>query len=89
MLYGDQTMSSFSIIGSGSNAVQNAQLGISRGMANLSRDAQVVAQGTTVNSDAMTGALVDAQQQKLAVEASARVLAVANQTLGALLDIKA
>jgi hypothetical protein len=83
-------MNGFSAIGSGSGAVQNAQLGISRGMANLSRDAQVIAQGSVAdNGNAMTGALIDAQVQKLSVEASARVLSIADQTLGTLLDIKA
>ncbi len=84
-------MNGFSVIGNGSNAVQNAQLGMSRGIANLSRDAQVIADGTISadSGDAMTGALVDAQQQKLNVEASARALSIIDQTLGALLDIKA
>jgi hypothetical protein len=77
-------MNSASGIGFGSSAVQNAQLGINRGMANLAQDAQTVAQGGPV-----TGALVDAQQQKLDVEASATALSIADQTLGTLLDIKA
>ena len=71
-------------IGNGSDAVQNALLGINRGMANFSQDAQTVAQG-----GAVTGALVDAQQQALDVKASATVLSIADQTLGTLLDIKA
>jgi hypothetical protein len=70
--------------GFGSSALQNAQLGISRGMANLSQDAQTIAQGGPV-----TGALVDAQQQKLDVEASATALSITNQTLGTLLDVTA
>jgi hypothetical protein len=79
-----------SISGIGSNAAQNAELGISRGMANLSRDEQVVAQGTIASGgNAVTDALVDAQQQALNVEASVRALSIADQTLGALLDIKA
>jgi hypothetical protein len=77
-------MNSASGIGFGSSAVQNAQLGINRGMANLAQDAQTVAQGGPV-----TDALVDAQQQKLDVEASATALSIADQTLGTLLDIKA
>ena len=78
-----------SIAGIGSNAAQNAELGISRGMANLSRDAQVIAQGNVASAgNSVTGALVDAQQQALNVEASARALSIANQTLGALLDVK-
>ena len=84
-------MNSLSAIGSGSDAVQNAQLGISRGMTNLARDAQVIAHGSVApdDGDAMIGALVDAQQQRLSVEASARALSIADSTLGALLDIKA
>jgi hypothetical protein len=108
-------MSSASSIGLGSNAIQNAQLGISRGMANLSRDAQAIvtersarespvretersarespagAQGSTGGSsdDTITAALVDARQQALNVEASARALSITDQTLGTLLDIKA
>jgi hypothetical protein len=71
-------------IGNGTDAVQNALLGINRGMANFSQDAQAVAQG-----GAVTGALVDAQQQALDVKASAAALSIADQTLGTLLDIKA
>ncbi len=89
-------MNGSSAIGTGSDAVQNAQLGINRGMANLSRDAQViahesVAQGSVAqgNDNATIGALVDAQQQKLSVEASARALSIVDETLGTLLDIKA
>lgn len=87
-------MNSFSAIGS--SALQNAQRGISRGMANLSRDQEIIAaggpSGPTVlgpGSDAITGALIDAQQQKLDVEASVKALAITDQTLGTLLDIKA
>jgi hypothetical protein len=85
-------MSSASSIGFGTSAIQNAQLGISRGMANLSRDAQVVAQGSTApgaGDNTLTDALVDARQQALNVEASARALSVTDKTLGTLLDIKA
>jgi hypothetical protein len=85
-------MNDTSGIGSGSNAIQNAQLGISRGMANVSRDEQVIAQNPTAlsdNANAFTGALVDAQQQALNVEASARALSIADQALGSLLDVTA
>jgi hypothetical protein len=72
--------------------VQNAQQGISRGMANLSRDEQVIAQAgdgsSADNVNGMVGALVDAQVQKLSVEASARALSIVDQTLGKLIDIK-
>lgn len=79
-------------IGAGSSAAQYAELGISRGMANFARDSQAVAQGIMSqggDSDAVTGALVDGQQQALNVEVSAKVLQVANQTLGTLLDVMA
>jgi hypothetical protein len=78
-------------IGSGSDATQNSILGINRGIANFSRDAQVVAQGGAAvgSNNAVTGALVDAQQQALNVEASARALTITDQTLGTLLDVKA
>jgi hypothetical protein len=82
--YGGSTMSFTSSIGSGSSAVQNALLGINRGMANFAQDTQAVAQG-----GAVTDALVDAQQQALNVKASATALSIADQTLGTLLDIKA
>lgn len=85
-------MNGLSSLGAGSSALQNAQLGISRGMANLDRDSQTVADGIVSsggNSDAVTSALVDAQQQKLNVEASAKALSITDQTLGTLLDVHA
>ena len=69
--------------------MQNALSGINRGMANLSQDARVIAQGSVANGNSVTDALVDAQTQKLDVEASVKALRIADQTLGALLDIKA
>jgi hypothetical protein len=74
------------------SSVQNAQLGISRGMANLSRDQEIIARGAGGlggGAEAITGALIDAQQQKLDVEASVKALSITDQTLGTLLDIKA
>jgi hypothetical protein len=82
-------MSNISSTGFGSTAVQNALSGINRGMANLAQDAQVIAQGSEANGTSVTDALVDAQTQKLDVEASVKALRIADQTLGALLDIKA
>lgn len=78
-----------STIGFGSTAVQNAQSGINQGMANLARDAQAIAGGSVADGSAVTNALVDAQQQKLDVEASVKALEIADQTLGTLIDIKA
>ena len=80
-------MSSLSSIG-GSSAMQNAQLGIERGMANVTRDAKVVA-GASASDAGVTGALIDAGQQALNVEASARALSIADETLGTLIDVKA
>jgi hypothetical protein len=84
-------------------AMQSAQLGIQRGLSGLNRDAQVVANGlgggtNGVTGDgvdasgdigALTGALVDSLQQKLLVEASARMLSTVDETLGTLIDVKA
>jgi len=77
-------MSSISSINGASSALQSAQLGISRGMANVARDAEAVASGSDP-----TDPLIDAGQQKINVQASARALEIANQTLGTLIDIKA
>jgi len=82
-------MNSCSGIG-GSSALQNAQLGIQRGVARVARDAQVVAgSSASAGDEAVTGALIDANQQALNVEASARAFSIADKTLGTLIDIKA
>ena len=83
-------MSSISGMMSGSSAAQYAQAGIQRGLAGLSQDAQTVANSNVSGaSDATTGALVDSVQQKLMIEASARMLKTADQTLGTLIDVNA
>ena len=64
--------------------MQYAQLGISRGMSNVARDAQAVADG----GDPIAP-LVDAAQQKLNVEANVKALEIANQTLGTLINVMA
>ena len=74
------------------SALQYSQLGISRGMANLNRDSQAVADATISSggaSGAVTGALVDAQQQALNIEANVKALAITDQTLGTLIDVRA
>jgi hypothetical protein len=82
-------MSSPSGIGSGSTAIQNSLFGINQGLANLNRDSQAIANGiTSGGSNAVTGALVDAKQQELDVEASVAALSITDQTLGTLLDVK-
>lgn len=82
-------MSSLSI-SSIPSAWDTAQLGIQRGVSGLDRDAQIVANGSVSdNTDAAIGALVDSLQQRVAVEASARMLSTVDQTLGTLIDVKA
>ncbi len=84
-------MNAFPAIGFGPSAVQNSQLGIGRGMTNLARDQETIAQSSAGlgSLDAVTGALIDAQQQKIYVEANVKALSITDQTLGTLLDIKA
>ena len=72
------------ISGISAGALQYAQQGISRGMANVAQDAQAIASGVDP-----TGALVDASQQKLSVEANARMLEIASQTMGTLINVMA
>jgi hypothetical protein len=85
-------MSGISSIGFGSNAIQNALSGINRGIAGVNQDAAIVASnGLNAGGigDAVTNALIDAQQQLLSVEASAKALSITDQTLGTLIDVKA
>jgi hypothetical protein len=72
-------------------AAQSAQLGIRRGLAGIDRDAQLVANanGTSDGIDAIAGAIVDSLQQRILVEASAKMLSTVNRTLGSLIDVKA
>ena len=67
----------------GGSAVQNAQLGINRGLSALNRDAASVASVSTgiEPGQDLTAALVDASQQKLYVEASAKALSIADEAL--------
>jgi hypothetical protein len=77
-------MSTISGLSAASSAVQYAQLGISRGMSNVARDAQAVASG----GDPI-GPLIDASQQKLNVEVNVKALQIANETLGTLINVMA
>jgi hypothetical protein len=63
-------------------AISSAIYGINQGLSALSNDTQTVA-----SNGPDVGAIVDASQQKLAIEASVKTLAIANQTLGNLLDL--
>jgi hypothetical protein len=71
--------------------MQSAELGIQRGLSGLNRDARTVANGVggSTDTDGLTGALVDSLEQKLLVEASARMLSTVDETLGTLIDVKA
>ena len=84
-------MSSLSISSSIPSAAQSAQLGIRRGLAGIDQDAQAVANasGTSGGVDGVVGALVVSLQQRLAVEASAKMLSTVDKTLGSLIDVKA
>jgi hypothetical protein len=71
------------------NAVESAQLGISLGLEALDGgDAQAIAASVS-GSGGATDALVNSLQQKAGVEASAQVLASADQMLGTLVDVTA
>jgi hypothetical protein len=82
-------MNALSLMSNIPDAAQSAQLGIARGIQGLNADAQVLAQSVTGSGGDLTGALVDALQEKLSVEASARILGVSDQMLGTLLDVTA
>jgi hypothetical protein len=80
-------MNDLSFISNIPDAAQSAQLGIARGFGGLNKDAQLVAQSVTGSGGDLTAALVDSLQEKLSVEASARVLGVSDQMLGTLVDM--
>lgn len=71
-----------------SSITGSALSGINSGLAGLAQDAQQVAQSATSSGDtvSITNALVDSQQQKLSIEASAKVLSTQDQMLGSLID---
>jgi hypothetical protein len=84
-------MSSIPALADIPGALQSAQLGISRGMNGVARDAQTVADSimTPAGTDSIPGALVDSLQQKLLVAASARMMSTVDETLGTLIDVTA
>jgi hypothetical protein len=61
-------------------------------MANVARDAQTSAGAAAspegAGTDSMVGALVDAREQALNVQASMRALAIQDRVLGSLIDIR-
>jgi hypothetical protein len=66
----------------------SAVAGINSGLANLATDAQTIAQSVSPAQNALSlvNALVDSLDQRLAVEANAKVLSTANQMVGSLID---
>jgi hypothetical protein len=84
-------MSSIPALADIPGALQSAQLGISRGMNGVARDAQTVADSIMIpaGTDSIPGALVDSLQQKLLVAASARMMSTVDETLGTLIDVTA
>jgi hypothetical protein len=82
-------MNGLSLLSNIPDAAQSAKLGIARGISGLNADAQVVAQSVTGSGGDLTAALVNSLQQKLSVEASAKVLAASDQMLGTRVDAMA
>ncbi len=80
------------------SALNSAMAGIQKGITGLQRNAATIASAQSVNSAdpaahvqpkvAVWQPLVELQQQRLQVEASAQALAITHETLGTLIDIK-
>jgi hypothetical protein len=85
----ERSMDGLSLMSNIPDATQSAQVGIARGISRLNEDVKVVAQSVTGSGGDPTAALVDSLQEKLAVEASVRVMAVSDQMLGTLVDVMA
>lgn len=68
--------------------------GISRGLENIQEIASDIAQSGTVKPESpdttinLTQSMVDLKEQKLATQASTKVVATAGELLGTLIDIK-
>jgi hypothetical protein len=78
-------------LANGLGALQNARAGIQKAVKGLSRDAVQIAQSATQENgaDNVVSALVDARQQRLNAQASARVMKTADEMIGTLLDVRA
>ncbi len=70
-------------------AMQNALLGINRGMQGLARNAAEIASADSMRNGVPIEPLVDAKMNRLQVEANVTVLKRVDETLGSLLDEKA
>ena len=72
------------------SALGNALYGIKKGLTDLDRNAAKVASADTFNSQNPTDIaqpLVDIQNNRLQVEASAKVMKTVDETIGSLIDI--
>ena len=77
---------------SGISALSSAVTGIQRGIDNLNRDANTIARTAITDSVAspeVLDAMVGLQEAKLQVQASAKVVETADETIGSLLDVMA
>lgn len=77
-------------------ALNNAQLGIQRGLHGLRENAATIASADMLRHDSQTGSaadlatpMVEMIDNQLQVEASAKVMRAVDETLGTLIDIKA
>lgn len=75
-------------ISSTTDVMQIAAGGIRKAVSNVARDAHAVANSTDVMSRDTMEALIDAKQQVLYTRAGARMISVANEMMGTLLDIR-
>lgn len=75
------------------SAMNSALLGIQKGLGGMERDAaQVASAGTSNGGDPatdLTQAMVELQSNRLQVEAAAKVMKAADETLGSIIDILA
>ena len=74
------------------SALNNALLGIQKGLTEMNKNAAKVASAAAFNSGNtmdIAQPLVDIQTNRLQVEANAKVMKSVDETLGSLLDIKA
>ncbi len=71
------------------SAVPSASVGIHRAVAQVKRDASLVASSSVADPKDMLPAMIDSRQQLLYTQAAARVMSTADEMLGTLIDIRA
>ncbi len=73
------------------SAIQNAMLGIQRGMEGAKKNAAEIASAEQFNSDSpvsMAESMVELKQNALQVKASAKALEIVMDAVGSIIDIK-